>query len=196
MACLSGFSIINKKRQILALLISLGLTFSIIAFSTNMADAEGCRSRGGGFLFGSTDIFWGDPPPVPFPSQSTGINMYPPRTYSDIKSGPVTSTPGSWIINSNFGSYQWYFDWPHDLFDGRYKFKVTKIDGRDWNSYLSTNVLIVTGAGTAPLDLGSVWCEREGVNWIGVWTREGMTNNFKARWNWVGAGLVSFFKAH
>jgi hypothetical protein len=69
--------------------------------------------------------------------------------------------PGTAVIGGNLGSWQWYIDWPHDLFDGSYRFKVVRIGGASYNSSLSTNLLIINGAGAPP----PVACAVTGVSW-------------------------------
>ncbi|OGM98380.1 MAG: hypothetical protein A2817_03235 [Candidatus Yanofskybacteria bacterium RIFCSPHIGHO2_01_FULL_39_8b] len=89
-----------------------------------------------------------------FTPDCTGL----PVTFEVYRDGETTAiatvngslTAGSWVINSNLGSYQWYVGWPHDLTDGRYRFKAVNFAGSPINSFLSTNVLIVTGVGAPP----------------------------------------------
>ena len=63
-------------------------------------------------------------------------------------SGSLSS--GSQIAVGNFGSWQWQVDWIHNLPDGSYRFKVVRLGGTSFNSALSTNLLIITGAGPPP----------------------------------------------
>lgn len=91
---------------------------------------------------------------------------------------------GGRVIPGNLGTSQWYIDWPHNLPDGRYRFKLVRFNGSLLESILSTNVLIVINN-----ILGSHWCETEG-SWSGTWLRRGTTNTFDATWT-SGASTVT-----
>src|SRR3989338_1318660 len=114
--------------------------------------------------------------------QAVEFDIYRDGSSTPIRRVAGALTVGSSIIPGNLGSYQWYVSWAHDLSNGDYRFRLVKLGGDPLNSALSTNLLVVTGAGAPPINLGNWWCENEGSGWAGIWIRRSSTNIFDAFW--------------
>ncbi len=147
------------------------------------ANAENCFQSLPRPVIGNSDVFWGNPPsPYQDITQGPGTvvrmsfeGTFPgddpiagpdcegatitaqiapdgnPSAVSATVSGNLVS--GSQILPGNFGSWQWYVDWPHNLFDGRYRMEIVAVNGFALNGDLSSNVLTIVGAGPPPIPL-------------------------------------------
>jgi len=161
------------------LLVGFFIILGTIVLQASVAKAEYCYNGPNRPRIGTADVFWGDPPsPYSDITLSGGLvarmsleGTFPgdslfygqdcegeiitvqifsdgnPSTTVATVSGSLVS--GSMIQPGNLGTWQWYVDWPHNLYDGRYRFKVIAINGFAINNgRVSSNLLIITNVGS------------------------------------------------
>ena len=89
-----------------------------------------------------------------FPEGCTNVfvqfEIYPDGSTTPIMTVSGNLSAGSSIISGNLGSWQWYVDWNHTLPDGRYRFRAIQLGTTAISSFISTNVLVLTGSTVPP----------------------------------------------